>query len=102
MKLELWEILVPTSMPGKDRLRRSHHEAWDRKVSKISSGLTLLPKVFGKWIDSKEQSIPVRIACTAAQMMQIGRITIDHYQQDAVLYWRVSDYAVILTKDEQQ
>lgn len=98
MKVELWEILVPTSTPKKDRLRKNFHQAWDKKVSKISKGLTLLPKVYGKWVDSKEQSIPVRVACTKEQMEEIAKITIDHYDQEAVLYWRVSDYAVIYEK----
>lgn len=100
METELWEILVPTSTPLKSILRKSFHQAWDRKVSKISKGLTLLPKVYGKWIDSKEQSIPVRIACTKDQIREIAKITIDHYNQEAVLYWKISDCAIIYTRDD--
>ena len=107
----LWEILVPTMMiprkqittlhhgvPEPSEILETHHQAWDEKVAKITKGLTLMPHVRGKWKDSLERSIPVRIACTAEEMKHIAEITMDHYNQDAILYWLVSGAATILEK----
>lgn len=96
----LWEIFIPTTMKhpsGSDlTVSVAHHLAWDTKVSAICKGLTLLPRVRGKWLNEEERSIPVRIVCSSYEIERIAEITGEHYQQDAVLYWMVSDKAVIL------
>jgi hypothetical protein len=39
--------------------------------------------------------IPVRIACTQDQIETIADWTAKYYEQQAVMYYRVSDYVVI-------
>ena len=102
---DLWEILIPTMMISRhgfhtnpSAVQETHHRDWDRQVAKITKGLTLLPRVRGKWEDSLEHSIPVRIACTADEMKQVADITMEHYNQDAVIYWRVSDSVIIVER----
>ncbi len=105
----LWEILIPTEMISRKNLRpesekeptrilEHHHRGWDKLVSEIAKGLTLLPRVRGRWKDSSERSIPVRIACNADEMKRIAEFTMEHYNQEAVLYWCVSESVTILER----
>jgi hypothetical protein len=69
---------------------------WDNKVRAISGGLTILHPTKGQWVspDGKlfiERMIPVRIACTSEQMDMISDITASYYQQQAVMFYTVSD-----------
>ena len=69
---------------------------WDEKVRAISGGLTVLKPAKGQWIAPcgtlhAERMIPVRIACTESEIEEIMDITIEHYNQDEVMAYRVSD-----------
>ena len=92
---ELWEILVPTIMDEKP-VRTRYHKNWDDKVRKISGGLTILKPAKGQWVSPSgklfdERMIPVRIACTEKQIEKIMDITLQHYRQEEVMAYRVSD-----------
>jgi hypothetical protein len=42
-----------------------------------------------------ERMIPVRIACTFTQIEAIAELTAKYYKQQAVMYYRISDYVTI-------
>jgi hypothetical protein len=95
----LWEILVPTVMNGKP-IRLRFHRIWDDKVRAIAKGLTILTPAVGQWVSPTgelfvERMIPVRIACSEAQIDAIANLTAGYYKQEAVMYYRISDFVVI-------
>lgn len=97
----LWEILVPTvrRKDGKP-LRTRFHRVWDSKVREMAGGLTVLSPVKGQWVSPdkelfSERMIPVRIACTEAQIDRIADMTAEYYDQLAVMYYRIADNVVL-------
>lgn len=77
-----------------------YHKVWDSKVRAISGGLTILKPVKGEWVSSEgtifaERMIPVRIACTEAEIEKIADLTAAYYSQLAVMYYKISDYVVV-------
>lgn len=103
---DLWEILVPTTFNCGKPIRTRQHKEWDRRVRKISKGLTVLKPVKGQWVNPKgklfhERMIPVRILATWAQMRQIVNMTIDFYQQEAVLAYKISSDIILIHKEEK-
>lgn len=97
----LWEILVPCNWNDGVPIRTKHHRGWDTRVRKVIGGLTILPPAKGQWIEPvserlySERMIPVRLMATRGQMEEIADITLQHYAQKAVMYFKVSDEAVI-------
>jgi hypothetical protein len=92
----LWQVLVPTVSNEGVTFGHPHHRAWDRKVQGIAGGLTVMKPVKGHWTAPdgtvmSERMIPVQVACTREQMVAIADATASHYEQSAVMYWRVSD-----------
>jgi hypothetical protein len=58
----------------------------------------------GQWVSPEgkyfqERMIPVRIACTRAQIDKIIDITLKYYEQEAVMCYRISDLVIIRGKD---
>ncbi len=97
---KLWEILVPTVRNNGRPFRTRFHRVWDAKVRAISGGLTICVPAKGQWVSPDgvlfaERMIPVRIACTEQQIEQIADLTANYYDQNAVLYWLVSERVVI-------
>lgn len=73
-----------------------YHRAWDEKVRVITGGLTVLQPAKGQWTSEygsvfRERMIPVRIMATPEQMEKIVDMTLDYYDQLAVLYYEVSN-----------
>lgn len=102
--MELWEILVPASW-GKQQFSYEHHKAWDDYVISIAGGLTVFRGAKGQWIspDGKlfyDRIIPCRVACTREQLELIIDFTAKHYQQLAIMAYRVSDYVIIKHTEE--
>jgi len=102
---ELWEVLVPRAFNDGTEIPLSHHHVWDERVRNISGGLTILKSAKGFWQSPsgeifQESMIPVRVACTEAQIREIVDFTIGHYQQKAVMAYRVSDYVIIKHQSE--
>lgn len=96
--------MVPTIRNNKP-VRVRHHREWDKVVRKIAGGLTIMKPAIGQWIshDSElfhERMIPVRIACTEKQIKQIMEFTGTHYNQQAVLAYKVSE-TVLFHKNEK-
>jgi len=105
MKL-LYEILVPTrygDIPT-NPISTKHHKRWDDRVQAISGGLTILSPAKGKWIykgvEYPEKVIPVRIMCTEKEIKQIIKITMEHYRQESVMYYVLSNEVHIVKREE--
>lgn len=103
--MKLFEILVPTVYGDTMRpIRTRHHKNWDAMVRKIAGGLTILKPAKGQWVFGdelhEEKVIPVRIACTDAQMLQIVKFSFRHYRQKAIMYYTVSTECNILTEKD--
>lgn len=98
----LWEILVPTIFNDGRPIKTRYHRIWDKKVQEITGGLTVQPPAKGKWTDPKqgdvyvERMIPVMIRCTKLQIEKIAEITMDYYEQLAVMYYKISEESYML------
>ena len=98
--MELWEILVPTQTNAGKPIRTRFHRVWDKRVYQIAGGITIHSPSKGKWVSPagglfQERMIPVRIACTREQIELIVDATIEHYDQEAVMAYKVSDEVFI-------
>jgi hypothetical protein len=95
----MWEILVPASW-RKTRFTYDHHQAWDDFVRDVAGGLTVYRGAKGQWTSPdgtlfKDRMIPVRIACTRDEIERIISFTIKHYDQEAVLAYKVSEEVIV-------
>lgn len=99
--VRLWEILVPCNKNDGTPYRTRHHRAWDVQVKRITGGMTIFQPTIGKWIspDGEEfvdRMIPVRVACTRAQIREIINRTLNHYpDQEAVMAYKISEEVII-------
>lgn len=105
MSTQLWEILVPRytyKYVGigefyNDAEMMELHEEWDSMVHSLAGGLTILKPTKGHWqpdegpLVIKEDMIPVRIATTKDVMETIAAFTKEHYKQDTVMYYKLSN-----------
>jgi hypothetical protein len=104
---QLWEILVPTLHQNGNPIRTRFHRVWDAKVYEITGGLTILTPAKGKWVPQaggviEERMIPVRIACTREQIEKIVDMTIEYYDQQAVLAYRISEEVILKYAKEKK
>jgi hypothetical protein len=65
-----------------------------------------MPVSKGQWVSPKgelfiERMIPVRIACTESQIDQIIMMSIEYYEQEAVLAYLVSERVKLVYKEEK-
>jgi hypothetical protein len=100
MKTELWEILVPASGNNDKEFSYEHHKAWDAFVKEITGGVTIMKTAKGQWVSPHGQlyvdrMIPCRIICTIEQINQIIDFTLVHYDQEAVLAYKISDDVIL-------
>lgn len=99
--MELWEILVPTIRNDGKPIRTRFHRVWDAKVRAISGGLTITPPAKGQWVHPEsgtlfaERMIPVRVMCTREQIEKIIDITLEYYEQIAVMAYRISELVIL-------
>ncbi len=101
---EMWEILVPASNKEKE-FTYEHHKAWDEFVISKSGGITVMRTAKGEWISPnnvrfKDRMIPVRVYCTGEVIEEIVDFTIKHYDQEAVLAYRISDDVILKNRKE--
>jgi hypothetical protein len=99
-EVQLWEVLVPCQFNDGRPVRTRYHRIWDAKVRAISGGLTILKPAIGHWVSPegslfKERMIPVRIACTRAQALEIAEMTACHYDQEATFAHLVSTEVLV-------
>jgi len=125
----MWEILVPTEKRAKtnkpeqlgfeDQLdyeealeiweRRNsyttrYHKVWDAKVRAITGGLTVLTPAKGQWVSPNgelyaERMIPVRIVATRDQINAVIQLTLEYYDQLAVLAYKISDEVLLVQRN---
>jgi len=101
----MWEILVPTVVPntnGAQFFKTKYHKEWDEKVRAITHGLTIMPPTKGQWVSPcgtlfTERMIPVRIVGARADIDCVMHMTLEHYSQEVVLCYRISDEVIFMT-----
>lgn len=106
----LWEILVPC-VHGEAEPRTSngnpvkvrHHKVWDAKVREICGGLTIMKPARGEWVSEddqlyQERMIPVRIMASENEVKKIAEFTIKHYNQLAVMYYKVTEDCYVMER----
>ena len=103
MKTEMWEILVPASSNKSQEFTYEHHKAWDDFIKSVAHGVTIMKTAKGQWVSPTGQlyidrMIPCRILCNKKQIHQIINFTIKHYNQEAVLAYRISDNVILKHK----
>ncbi len=104
----MWEILVPTVKPNTDGTKfftTKYHRRWDAKVHAITGGLTIMPPTKGQWVSPSgtvfiERMIPVRIVATESEIHAIIDMTLEFYEQEAVLCYKVSDRVIVKYSDK--
>ena len=99
----LWEILVPTVSNNGKPFHTRFHRVWDSKVRTIADGLTILTPAKGQWFSPMgdlyvERVIPVRILCTRKEIEEIVDITMEYYDQLAVLAYKISSEYILKNK----
>jgi hypothetical protein len=69
----LYEILVPTQYgyPKTTPIRTKHHKEWDKRVQKITGGLTILSPGKGKWTYQGLRRLFLFVSC--AQLNKYNR-----------------------------
>lgn len=101
----LWEILVPATDHEGKKFPIPYHNIWDNAVREMTGGITIMAKSRGEWVSDsgtlfKERMIPVRVWSNRGDMEKIARITLDHYDQLAVLYYLISSEVTLLKRQE--
>lgn len=107
MNKELWEILVPASNNKELKFTYEHHKEWDAYVKKTTGGVTIMKTTKGEWISPTgklyiDRMIPCRIVCNEEQMSEIIDFTIEHYKQEAVLAYKISNKVILRHKDTNE
>lgn len=97
---KFWEILVPKYSNEGVEYGLDYHHQWDNQVREIAGGVTILRTAKGHWVNPEgqtfiEEMIPVRVYCTRENIEKIIDLTIQHYDQEAVLAAKISDEVII-------
>ena len=103
----IWEILVPAFDNDGNEFGIEHHKTWDSYVLAITGGLTVMKSAKGEWISPvgkkyKDKMIPCRIMCTKDQIKTIGKFTMNHYDQEAVLCYKISSEVIMISKIDKK
>ena len=107
IKPSMWEILVPASGDKDKEFTYEHHKAWDEFVKNLTGGVTVMKTAKGQWVNPigklyLDRMIPCRIICTKEQIIEIIDFTIKHYNQEAVLAFKISDTVILRHKNEAE
>lgn len=97
---KVYEILVPTTRNDGRPISARFHRIWDKTIMEISGGLTILNPSKGKWKSLSDESynermIPVRIVCDETDIDRIIDITMNYYEQEAVLAYVISNEVIL-------
>jgi len=101
----LWEIFVPKNHNEKTIYGVSHHREWNRKVTTETDVILLSSTPYkkkscptiGKCFFSEEM-ILLRVCCTSEEFDKILDITIDHYDRDEIIAFKISDKMIVKKK----
>ena len=102
----MWEILVPASNNKDQKFTYEHHKVWDAFVKQITDGVTIMKTAKGEWVSPIgrlhiDRMIPCRIICNEKQIIKIIDFTIEHYDQEAILAYKVSDNVIMRHKNNE-
>ncbi len=103
---KLWQIFVPTHDNDGKEYDTAYHRIWDAKVQVVAGGLTINKKSRGIWQSPqtgkmfKEAMIPVTIYCDKSILLMIAQMTVQHYEQEAVMCYKISDEVLIIKQEE--
>ena len=98
---KLFEILIPCQTNEGKPIRTRKHKEWNRRARRITGGgLTVLPSAKGQWVSPSgemfdERMLPVRIIATYSQMESIDAMTAKFYEQEAILFYQISNDVTI-------
>ena len=106
MKRNMWEILVPTIRNDGTPIKTKYHKGWDEKVKSISGGLTILTPTKGKWVapcgtEFVERMIPVRVIATRKEIESIIDMTMEYYDQLAILAYKISNEVILKQRNDK-
>lgn len=99
--MKLFEILIPCVKNNGKPVKTKQHKEWDRRVRRITGdGLTVLPPIKGQWVSPSgelfaDRMIIVRIIATYSQMEIISDMTAQFYDQEAVMFFELSNEVII-------
>lgn len=98
--MQIWEILVPYQTNSGLKYSMTHHKQWDAFVRKLTGGITILKLSKGEWVSPSgklytEKMIPCRIICTPEQIESVVDFTIEHYDQEAIAYYQITDNVIL-------
>ena len=97
MKTKVYKILVPANNNQGSEFSIDHHHQWDEFVRKLVGGVTIMKSAKGQWTNPHDgqlyidKMIPCEINCTKEQIKKIGKFTKEHYGQEAVAYYKISN-----------
>lgn len=102
----LYQIMVPCNFNDGKPVKTRHHREWDRQIQQVleTKGMTIGTPAKGKWVDKADgvqyidRVIPVSIIASENEMKKIASITINHYKQIAVMYFKISNETHIVYK----
>jgi len=102
---QIWEILVPASNNEDQKFSYEHHKEWDAFVKKIAGGVTIMKTAKGEWVNLTGKSyydkmIPCRVVCNEEEINKIIYFTLEHYNQEAVLAYRISTNIILRYKNK--
>jgi len=103
----LWQIFVPFHDNNGRKYHITHHHEWDDHVRSIAGGLTIFKTSKGQWISDDEKlfvdrMIPVLIACTEPEIDNIIQFTMTHYDQLAIMCFKVSDCVKLVKRGDSK
>lgn len=96
----LWEVLIPLASNAGEKYEESYHRVWRDYVLPRSGGLTIFPEVQGEWYNAqgklfREAMQPVRFLSSREDLEKVIDFTLGHYQQEAVMAYKVSDEVIL-------
>lgn len=79
------------------------HRNWDEQVRFIAGGLTIMRSAVGNWVSPNgdlfvERMIPCRVHCSRNTIEKIIQLTLEFYEQEAVLAYKISDEVILTYK----
>lgn len=102
----LYQIFVPVADNDGNDFPIEHHKAWDNRVKSISGGLTINKRSRGIWQSQmtgkifEEKMIPVSIFCSSDEIKRIILMTLNHYDQQAIMCYKISDTVMIAEREK--
>jgi hypothetical protein len=89
---ELWEIIIPSEDKGS-------LTTWYHVIKSQISGITFIKNAYGYWKDQQEENHIVQIACSEEVFKKVLEKTCEHYIQECVMGYKVSNKCIMGYKE---